>query len=142
MAITFTEADKARCRHHLGYLTVEPSAAIQLGFPSAGEAQFLVERAMQRIMPAYQDRVIKTLDILDSIECQMVEALCRLKAIKLGEITISNSTSDPTEQDRLEVEYLRWARRLADDLGVPLNVFSERFRSSAMGINRPVAHGA
>lgn len=141
MAITLSEMDKERVRFSLGYLNVEPSAAISLGFPSAGQAEFLVERAMNRLIPATVGRIQSILNILDSIESQMVEALRRLKAIKIDEITLRNSTEDSTEQDLLEREYRRWAQRLADNLGVPLNVYSERFRSVGMGYNHSVNNG-
>lgn len=123
------EADRARVRHHLGYLSTEPVSSIALGFPSAQQAQFLVERAMDHILPAAVSRVIQQLNILDAIEGQMVDALDRLQAQQLGELKLRNSNEEPVEQDLLEHEYIRWAKRLADDLGVPLNPFSERFRS-------------
>jgi hypothetical protein len=139
--IRLSEADRARVRHHLGYQNVEPVSSIALGFPSAQQPQFLVERAMDRLMPEGVGRIIQTLNALDCIEGQMIDALCRLSAQQLGELKLRNSNEEPTEQDLLEREYLRWAKRLADDLGAPLNPFSERFRTSGSGssLNIPVA---
>ncbi|MCH7584457.1 MAG: type I restriction endonuclease subunit R [Acidobacteria bacterium] len=51
MTVRLQEADRARVRHHLGYLNVEPVSSIQLGFPAASQPQFLVEIAMDRIIP-------------------------------------------------------------------------------------------
>jgi len=123
-------------------LNTEPVSSIALGFPGAGQAQFLVETAMDRLIPEAVGKILKYLAILDSIEAQMVDALKRLKVQKLGEITLRNSNEEPVEQDLLEKEYNRWAKRLADDLGVPINKFSERFQSGFFGgpgINIPVA---
>lgn len=142
--IRLSEADRARVRHALAYLQVEPSSSIALGFPSTSQPMFLVERAMDRIIPEAVSRIIKMLDILDCIECQMVEALCRLKTQQVGEVKIRNSNEEPTEQDLLEREFCRWAKRLADDLGVPLNPFSERFRNGGCqgpALNIPVWTG-
>jgi len=57
----------------------------------------------------------------------MALARSRFKAMKLGEITLRTGPQD-NEIDMLEREYYRWAQRLADVLGCPLNIFSERFR--------------
>lgn len=141
MAIALTASEKERVRYHLGYLNVEPSAAIALGFPRASQAGFLVEQAMERLMEPTVGRVSQLLSVLDRIEGQMIEALQRLQAQQLGELKLRNSNDEPTEQDLLEREYVRWAQRLADNLGVPLNVYSERFRElgSGGGVNVPVA---
>jgi hypothetical protein len=136
-----SESDRVRVRHHLGYLNTEPISSIALGFPSAGEAQFLVERAMDRLIPQAVPIIIKTINILDTIEMQMVEALRRLKAQQLGELKMRNSNEEPTEQDLLEREYVRWAKRLADDLGCTPNPYSQRFGAGSNGINIPVDTG-
>ena len=142
--IRLSEADRARARYHLGYLNVEPVSSIALGFPSAQQPMFLFERAADRIMPEAMSRILCILNTLDAIEGQMREALCRLKVQQVGEVKIRNTNDEPTEQDLLEKEYLRWAKRLADDFGVPLNPFSERFRGGGGGIppfNIPVNTG-
>lgn len=142
--IRISEADRARVRHALAYIQVEPVSSIALGFPSAQQPMFLVERAMDRVIPDAIPKILQELCVLDQIECQMAEALCRLSAQQVGEVKLRNDNSEATEQDLLEKEYLRWAMRLADDLGVPLNPFSTRFRwgAGAGGVtNVPVAWG-
>ena len=140
MAIALTPADKERIRYHLGYLNIEASAAIQLGFPRGSQAQFLVEQACERLMEATVGGVSQIVSVLDRIEGQMIASLTRLTAQQLGELKLRNSNEEATEGDLLEREYRRWAQRLADNLGVPLNVYSERFRegSGAEGMNIPV----
>lgn len=128
MAIALSESEKERVRYHLGYLNVEPPGSITLGFPSASQALYLVEIALERLIPSTVERVLKIVDHLDCIEMQMMEANKRLKAQQLGELKLRNSNDEATEQELLEKEYHRWARRLSDNLGVPLNPFSEKFR--------------
>jgi len=135
MAAILTEEEKARIRHHLGYLNVNPVTAIQLGFPRASQPQFLVESAMNNIPESAIGIIRKNVAILDNIEDRLVGALDRLTAQSLDEITMR-----PDEHDALEREYYRWATRLADDLGVPLNIYSERFRNAGgqASINVPM----
>lgn len=131
-----TEEEKNRIRHHLGYLVTEPASSIQLGYPRASQPQFLVELSMNRIPEQAVGQIRRYVGILDKTEDRLFEAQERLAASALGEITLRED-----ETDQLEREYARWARRLADDLGVPLNIYSERFRSGGMmPINIPVAH--
>lgn len=128
MAAVLQEEEKVRIRHHLGYLQPNPVTTIQLGFPRASQPQFLVESAMNNIPEAAIGLIRKYVAYLDNIEDRLIGSLDRLQATRLAEITLN-----PDEQDKLEKEYYRWAMRLADDLGVPLNVYSERFRRGASG---------
>lgn len=141
MPIALTAADKERVRYHLGYMNVEASASIQLGFPRASQPQFLVEAALERLMEPTVGRVSQLVSHLDAIESAMISALPRLKAQQLGEIKLRNSNDEATETDLLEREYVRWAQRLADNLGVPLNVYSERFRELGTGSMNVAVHG-
>lgn len=143
MAIALSDSDKERIRYHLGYLNVEPVASIQLGFPRASQPQFLVEASMERLLPETVMRIQKILSYLDCIEDQQFDANKRLKAQQLGELKLRNTNDESTEQDLLEEEYFRWASRLADNLGVPLNAYAERFRRFTFGggVSIPVSGG-
>lgn len=135
-----SESDRVRVRHHMGYLNVEPGASIALGFPSAQQPEFLVERAMNNIIDQAVGRIIQTLDMLDCLEQQLIAAVPQLAVQQLGEMKLRNSNEEPNACDLIEAEYVRWAKRLADDLGAPLNMFSERFRNAAVAYgSRPVA---
>jgi hypothetical protein len=137
MAAVLQEEEKARIRHHLGYLNVQPAASIQLGFPAASQPLFLVESAMNKIPETAVGIIRKTVSILDNIEDRLVDALDRLQAEKLSDVTLRAD-----EHDALEREYVRWAKRLADDLGAPLNAYSERFRHgmAQASLSVPVQH--
>jgi hypothetical protein len=130
------EEEKHRIRHHTGYTMLDPVPSIQLGVRALGQPQFLLELAMNRIPDTAVGQIRRYVAILDQIEDTLVDAQSRMAAEKLGEITLRAD-----EADALEREYSRWAKRLADDLGVPLNVFSERFRAGGgMSISATVSH--
>lgn len=97
---------------------------------------------MDRLIDEAVPKILHFLDILDKIECHMVDALSRFKVQQLGEIKFRNTNDERTEPEMLEMEYNRWAKRLADDLGVPVNPFSERYRTGFYGggsINTPIS---
>ena len=116
--------DREKIRYHLGYLNVQPAASITFGVPRPQQTLFLVETAMSNVLEESIPRVRQIVSILDSIECKLVDAQDRLKATELAELKLRRD-----ETDALEHEYLRWASRLADLLGVPLYAYSIRFAS-------------
>lgn len=128
--MALTESERERVRYHLGYLNVAPVASISLGFPRANQAMFLVETAMNNLLPEGEARVRQHLAILDGIESQLVDAQCRLSASVVGEITVN-----PDETRRLEEEYGRWADRLARQLGVYRNPYAPGSPFGGGGIN-------
>jgi hypothetical protein len=137
--VALTTSERERTRYHLGYLNVAPAASIALGFPRASQALFLVESAMNNLLPEGEDRVRTHLAVLDGIESKLIDAQCRLAAKEVGEITLN-----PEETRKLEEEYTRWADRLARQLGVYRNPFSpgSPFGSGGSGgINVPVQIG-
>jgi hypothetical protein len=128
MAVALTDQEKERIRYHLGYNNVDPITTIALGFPATTQSLFLVDASMERLQPATVSRVLFILGVLDQIEGQMIDALKRLRAQQLGELKLRGNNDEPVEQDLLEREYYRWAKRLSDNLGAPLNAYSTRFR--------------
>lgn len=131
-----TDDEKERVRYHLGYPQVQPAAAMTFGLPTPVQTLFLVDSAMNRLIQHAEDRVRKILTILDGIEDKLVDAQDRLAAERLEELTLRED-----EPNRLEAEYLRWAQRLANMLGVPPYPYSDRFARSARGATVPVRNG-
>jgi len=96
---------------------------------------FLLENAMNLVLPEAQGRIYNMVQTLDDIECQMVQGQAYLPANKLGELEIRKE-----HIDMLEDEYFRWSCRLADQLGVPLYWGAERFQGRRRGrVNVPVS---
>lgn len=121
MALTLQE--KERTRYHLGYLNVKPAAAITFGVPAPMQTLFLVDAAMDRLLLETEDRVRRILCILDGIENQMVSGQAYLAATQLDDL---KPRAD--QLDALEHEYDRWGRRLANNLGVPIYPYADRYR--------------
>jgi hypothetical protein len=128
----FTNEERNRVLYHLGYLLADRVTTLALGIPSVSNAMFLAESALGRIPQSAKQDVSRLLGILDGIDSKLVEAQDYLVAQKLGEMTLRDD-----HPDLLEKEYCRWAKRLSDTLGAPLNPYSERFRNIP-GMPRPM----
>ena len=120
--VALSDDEKARVRHHLGYPNVNAMAGAFFGIPASRPTAFLVDLAVTNLIPAAVEIIRGELHVLDDIECKMVDCQDRLAAKSLDGIVLNNE-----EGPHLEREYNRWAHRLANELGVPVYHFSERF---------------
>ncbi len=132
--MAFDPVTKERIRYHLGYLNVQPAAAITFGMPAPVQTLFLLENAMNLLLPVAEARVYNMIQILDNIENKMVQGQDYLPANKLGELEIRKE-----HIDMLEDEYDRWASRLADQLGVVKYPFAQKFMGRQRHGNIPVS---
>jgi len=142
MASCLSEFDKERCRYHLGYLETDMAPSIQLGIPRPLQTVFLLEQAIQTLITTEFAcaRVRRILDCLDMIEKKMKASMCMLGVEKLGELTLHPLRNrGALVTDSLEREYVRWAKRLSDVLGVPVYPYSDRFRKKGPGSSIPVS---
>lgn len=137
MGLSLTDEEKIRVRRHLGYLNVTAASTFSLGIPAAMQTQFIIEGAMNRLLPEAYDEVRRLLVILDGVEQQIVEDQELLAVSKVDEIDIR-----PDEFKQLVKQYLWWQASLANMFGVPPNPFDQRFASysGAGGINVNVQH--
>jgi hypothetical protein len=124
--VTISAADIARAREHLGYTAARPASGLAFGYPILTEPQFLFEQQIQNLVPANEPKVIKILDVLDRIECKMIEVATAGAPAERAE----DVTPNLDEPGWLEAEYKRWALRLADLLGCPLCPWAERFKEA------------
>lgn len=138
---SLTDIEKERVRYHTGYPSVASMASVQYGLPTVRQTAFLLELAMDQLLPSAVGRVREILQVLDSVEQQMVDAQKQLVADQLGTLVLAGARDarGRLATDRLESEYVRWAKRLADIFGVPLYPFSNRFARSRNNI--PVRQG-
>lgn len=132
--MSFTDVQKVKIRHHLGYLNVAESQTFVLGAPAGIETSFIIEGAMNRVLVAAEPEVVRHLGILDNIECQMNDDRELLAVDKVDEIMVRK-----TEMKELRTEYLYWRLSLANLLGVYPNPFDKRY-AGGTGINVPVSH--
>lgn len=121
-----SDGDKERTRYHLGYPTTTTVPTMAMGVPTARQPEFLLSRAMDNIQAIAIPRVLAQLQILDSIESQMVCAQKELAAEEVGSIKIRQD-----HIDQLAKEYARWSKRLADIFGVPLYPYSDKHAQGA-----------
>jgi len=118
----FTENEKARIFHHLGYPNWRKLAqSIQLGYPMASQPFFLVQDSLNRIDEASVPSIRRDLCECDAIESQISDSRSRMKASRLGDLE-----TNPREVEMLWRELDRWQTRLADDLGVQKNPYSQQ----------------
>lgn len=123
-----SDANIERARYHLGYMTVTVASSFAFGVPQATETQFMFEDAIRRVMVGSEFRVIKLLDKLDEIESTLFCSSKELFAKRAGDL--ETNLSQPDDVDR---EYVRWANRLADMLGVMPYPYSDRFTQMKNG---------
>lgn len=126
--------EKNRILHHLGYTSVNRQTVMGLGYPTAVQTMFLAETSLEHIPESAIGSVRRTLALLDDLEAQQFSAVKRLRASSIGNITLN-----PRELDQIEKELRRWAFRLAEDLGAPVNGAAARFSGGAGGgLNLPI----
>ncbi len=117
----FTDREKARICHFLGYPRWEAlSSSIHLGFPAGSQPLFLLEQAFNRLFPDGEDSVRTDLCECEAVERQISSARTRFKATQLGDL---KTNQDEPGMLRGELEY--WTLRLASDLGVVKNPYSQ-----------------
>lgn len=121
--MALTDSEKERVRYHLGYPEVQPAASITFGIPRPIQTAFLVESAMNLLLPVAEDRVRSIVGVLDGIECRLIDAQDRLAAKRIDSLELRDD-----EPSQLEAEYQRWGFRLADTLGVPVYAYSTKYR--------------
>lgn len=121
--MALTSEEKQRVRYHLGYPSVQPAAGLSFGTPRPIQTLFLVESAMNLILPEAENEVRRIVGVMDGVECRLVDAQDRLAAKQIDQLTLREN-----EPGQLELEYQRWGFRLADTLGVPVYAYSTKYR--------------
>jgi hypothetical protein len=126
--VALSDADIGRARYHLGYMDVVIASSFAFAIPAATQVQFMFESAIRRVQQGAEPRVRQLLDMLDQIECTLFQASKELFAKRVD--ALEPNLEQPTDVER---EYVRWACRLSDILGITPYPFSERFRVLAQG---------
>lgn len=119
--MAFTAEEQSRIKHFLSYPDwVLLAQSIQLGIPAASQPAFLVDDAFRRLTAGGEAGVRIDLCECEDIEVQLRSARGRLRASKIGNITLN-----PMELSQLKQELLFWITRLGDDLGVVPDPYSK-----------------
>jgi hypothetical protein len=134
--MAFSEQEKVRIRHHLGYLNVGQAYTFVAGAPAGVETQFLIEGAMQRVLPEAETLARELLARCDSVEGQMMDNQDLLAVEQVDELKIRQD-----EFQALLKRYHYHRNALANVLGVYPNPFDKRFAAgTGGGINVNVQH--
>ncbi len=116
-----SDQERARIRHHLGYLNVSDAYTFVLGSPAAVETTYIIEGAMNRILEVALPQVRQIVRYLDTIEEQMIGDLELMAVDAIGEIQVNQE-----EQKQLTRAYDRWVASLANEFGCIRNPFDKR----------------
>lgn len=119
--MAISEQDRARARHHMGYLSVQQSATFQLGIPAATQTQFTIELAFTKILPSAEARFSDLLDKMDNIEAQIFEDTENVAVDRVDEIELRKD-----EFRQLIIRYQHWQGALANLLGITPNPYDQR----------------
>ncbi len=123
-----TPTQKVKIRHHLGYLGVSAVQTFALGVPAATETQFMIEGAMNKLLPESLPELDRHLGILDAIEQQKLDDHELMAVNQVGEIAINQR-----EQEQLLAQYNYWVESLANLLGSCRNPFDKRLPQNRSG---------
>lgn len=128
-----TPEERVRIRHHLGYMNVSSVATFVLGSPAAVETAFMIEGAMDRVLPQAIPLVRELLIKLDATEAQSFDNQENHAVDSLGDITINKE-----EFEQLAGRYRYWQGRLANVLGIVVNPYSKVASDAGGGVGTPV----
>jgi len=120
--MALTQEERARTRYHLGFPNIAAGAALALGFPAAGHPAYLLEAAMNDIVPEAEPKFREVLHQCECIERQIMDAKKRLQAVSVGGVILRG----PEELEALEDQYDYWTDALVDIFGVNKNPFSKK----------------
>jgi hypothetical protein len=130
-----TEEQRALIRHHMGYLNIFSGTALGLGIPIAIQPLFVLERAMDELLPEALPLALRYLARCEATEAQMFENQDSLVAERVGNIGLSGKV-----MMRLRIQYQYWRGSLAGIFAVRPNPFDMRMQMADRA-NIPVMNG-
>lgn len=132
--MAFTDEEKVRIRHHMGYLNVSSDQTFVLGVPAAVQTQFMIEGAMNKVLDEAENMVRAHLAELDEIDCQLKSNKGLVEFSSAEEVVIN-----PKSYEKLRQRYWHWQGSLGNLLGCLPNPYDMRFGGRGhSGINVPV----
>jgi hypothetical protein len=129
----FTQEEQGRILYHLGYMSQNIASFLAFGVLAMTETMFIAVNAMQ-FVPLSRAMIVRDLlSKCEQIEATLFDSVNYLVAVKIESLEIRDK-----HPDLVEAEHTRWAKRLADSLGVTVNPYSERFFGNLPRMNVPV----
>lgn len=127
MSATLTESEKAQVRRHLGFPGTSAVSVYAMGMVIPMQGAFLLDSAMDHQTEFSVQRVRQLLSILEGMEQKLLKAVCYLTVESIGQIKMRPAQPGQTPTDLIQREYVRWALRLSDELGVPYYPYASAF---------------
>ncbi len=125
-----TEIEKSKILRFLGFPDWATLAlSWSISFPTAIEPQYQIQDAFYRMSDEALELIREDMRQCEAVESQLKESIKRLKASKVGEITLN-----PDEQAALRGELNHWKAQLANDFGTILNPYKVDGGSSRNGV--------
>ena len=135
MAQVLTEDEKAKARHHLGYLQVQSAYTFALGIPLNTQTLFMIEGAFNNLLPSAYGKFKELLCRMDSVE----------QAIYCGLDLIDVDSIDTIKVNRMRLKeyaqtYKLAQQALANLLGTVPNPWDQRefLQMGSQSLNIPV----
>jgi len=125
-----TDPERERVRYHMGYQSVSFPTILALGVPATGETQFILERALQNVLPEAEPGVRRAIQELDCIEDQLSTMRGSLEVSAAGG---GVKLRGPEAFRELEEQYVFWVTGLSDTLGSPVNPMGHRLSRLGLG---------
>lgn len=129
-----TLEEKAKVRKHGGWPNISAAQTFFLGNPAAMEPFFILEAAMDSIIPTAEFLLREGLERCDRIYATIFDDADTLVAAKVGDIEIN-----PKQFEQLVQRYLLYVDDMLQVMGCYRNPFDARFGGGAgRGINSRV----
>src|SRR5258706_4728194 len=117
----FTDEEKVRIRHAMGYLSVVAVATFNLGVPAGVQTQFMIESAFDKVLPGADDLVRKLLCRCEAAEEEVFGNLDFANVEETGAVKVNRRRLfDLSQIYRMSQE------GIANLMGVPPNPFDAR----------------
>lgn len=120
-----TDEEKVKVRHHTGFLNVQEAYTFVLGVPAGVETQFIIEGAMQRVLPAAVPFLQQLIARLDELEELLMCNVDLYEVTALGSMSI-NSVGKDNAQALNRRNYDMQVASLCNVLGIERNPFDKR----------------
>lgn len=119
MALTTEEIEAVA--YHLGYPNTERAPGLPGSFATSGPMAWAFQSAVTNLKVGSEPFVRRCIEELQCIEDQMSSSRRELGVKRVGNIELDMRDAEA----ELEVQYINWADKLADALGVPVNPLSQ-----------------
>jgi len=137
----FTHDQKVRIKIQLGWPGYGSLSSASGGLPVMRSPDFMVDSRLSTLTDdSTIALVLKYLHLAEKEECMIGETSKQLSAAAVGNIQLRWTARGERITDLHEAENVRWCKRIAEILDVPVSPFCAKFRQSGPGSGVPLRH--